>query len=114
MEGPESGIGVTIRRKQHCNFLLSVLCAEAEDSHFDDALKMMQSLVPHLRRAFEWYRRSERGAFDLFEGHSLAENLRLGIVTIGAGRKVRTANAVATAIMERAADLGVDRAGRFH
>jgi DNA-binding CsgD family transcriptional regulator len=108
-----SGIGVTILREETCNFLLSVLAADAEESVYDHAVTTMQALVPHLQRAFNWYRGDRSGALGLFSENGLSGNLRVGIITVGSGRRVRAVNEVAAGTLERTPGLSIDRAGRL-
>jgi DNA-binding CsgD family transcriptional regulator len=108
-----SGIGVTILREQDCNFLLSVLAADAEDAIYDHAIATVQALVPHLQRAFNWYRSDQSGALGLFKANGLSGNLRVGIITLGAGRKVREVSDVAVGGLERTPGLSIDCAGRL-
>lgn len=109
----ETGIGVTILREEHCNFLLSILSAEAGDDDCEKAVKTTQALVPHLKRAFNWYRRDERGAVGLFDGTGIGESLRVGILSVGPGRKVRMANHAAASMLDRVSGLSIDAAGRL-
>jgi DNA-binding CsgD family transcriptional regulator len=109
----ESGIGVTIFREQQCNFMISVLAADADEAVYSDAIKSLQALVPHLRRAFNWYRRDEASALGLPGGASLRDSLRLGTITVGTGRKVRTVSGTAARLLECIPELSIDSAGRF-
>ncbi len=109
-----SGIGVTISRDQHRNCMISILSADADEQVFERATACLQALVPHLNRALNWYRRSDRmGAAATLNRNGLGEHLRAGILAIGVHRKVQGINNVAGELLRRTPELSIDCTGRF-
>jgi DNA-binding CsgD family transcriptional regulator len=108
-----SGIGVTVLRENHCNFLLSILSADGDDAVYDRAIMSMQALVPHLERAFNMYRRDQSSVFGLFCGLGATESLRIGTIAIGAGGKVQSVSPAAAEMLEAVDVILIDCTGRF-
>lgn len=100
------GVGVTLVREEGCNFMLSVMGAEAEEAEIGEAVAVLQEIVPQMRRAFRFYRRE--GMRDPAE-----LGLPLALVTVGPGLSIRSANAAGETLLARGEALGVDRAGRL-
>jgi DNA-binding CsgD family transcriptional regulator len=94
----ETGLGVTIRRENGCNFLFSVLGADCEEAEMRQAQHTLQSVVPALRLAFETYRRRP----DL-----------LGEPDGLAGLRVTHADDEAVRLLGTAPCLSLDPAGRL-
>ena len=110
-QGLESGVGVTIFREDERNFLVSVLGAEADPAVYDTAIAVLQQLVPHLTRAFNWYRQS--GMAGGFGDVGLGAALGVGMVSLGPGRRLRMLDPVAAGILESTDVLSIDCAGRM-
>lgn len=108
-QGIETGFGVTISRSGNCNFLFSVMCADLDEAEAEAVRNCLQSLVPHLKRAFE------RAPPDVGPvGQSkIARSERCGILRVGAGGVVHAANDAALEIVESVPTVSFDRTGRL-
>lgn len=93
--------------------MLAAYCAELSDTEALQAKRCMHELVPHLRRAFDYYRRDQNGAASLSSGRGLSDALSVGIVRLGRGGRVQSANEAATRLFERSGSIFVDSTGRF-
>jgi DNA-binding CsgD family transcriptional regulator len=107
-----TGIGVTLLREESCNFLLSVMCADAEETRILEAADCVQAIVPHMKRAFDFYRRDACSGFAVLSGSGLGA-IRAGILHLGQRFKVRQANAIARQLGEASQSFRIDSSGRF-
>jgi DNA-binding CsgD family transcriptional regulator len=110
-QGLETGLGVTIRRENGCNFLFSVLGADCEEAEMRQAQHTLQSVVPALRLAFETYRRRP----DLLGEPGGLAGLRpaLARLRVGPGLRVTHADDEAVRLLGTAPCLSLDPAGRL-
>ena len=60
--GLKGAVGVTVAREAQCNFMLSILGAAADTADRRSLLAVLRAVVPDLRRAFAFYRRSPNAA----------------------------------------------------
>lgn len=112
--GFSAALGVTLVREEQCNFMLSVITAKPEGQAFSAASAIMQALVPHLQRAFDFYRRESLAVAAL---PSLAERGPSGgLATIGLDQRrcVRSRNPAAETLLGEADFIWTDLRGRFH
>lgn len=107
-----TGIGVTLLREESCNFLLSVMGADAEEARILEAADCVQAVVPHLKRAFDFYRRDAASRLGVLSGQGLGA-MRAGILHLGQRFKVHLANAIARELSETSQSFGIDSSGRF-
>jgi hypothetical protein len=107
-----TGIGVTLRREEACNFLLSVMSADVDEADAREVVDSVQAVVPHLQRAFDYYRRGQAGLFGLLSDTGFGP-LRVGVLHLGPHLKVRRANTIARQLSETSQSFRIDCSGRF-
>lgn len=107
-----TGIGVTLRREEACNFLLSVMSADVDEADAREVVDSVQAVVPHLQRAFDYYRRGQAGLLGLLSDNGFGP-LRVGIFHLVPRLKVRQANAIARQLGETSRSFRIDCSGRF-
>lgn len=114
--GLGTAVGVTIHREDDCNFMLSVLGAEADDATVDAARAVLGQLVPHLRRVFTYYRKSPQAGAAVHGGISVLDLLGIGVILVSADRRIRHCNPPAEAMIAKGDAVGEDGEGRlrFH
>lgn len=113
-QGLETGLGVTIERDGGLNFLFSVLCADMDAAQLEKAKAALQALVPHLRHAFAAYRRAGIGVPAARAESAPASLVRgAGLVRIGPGLRVISAEGDALRLAEAAGLMAVTPLGRF-
>jgi len=111
--GLGTAVGVTVYKEERCNFMLSVLGAEADDATVDAAVDRLGQLAPHLRRVFSYYRRSPQAGATLQGGLSVLDLLRIGMILVAADRRVRHCNPAAEALLGGDGAVGQDGEGRL-
>ena len=111
--GIETAVGVTVFRDNGCNFMLSVVCGEASDDEMESAAALLQTLAPHLRQAFSYYRRTGGIASGLIAMDAAISALGIAIVSVGADRRVRWANAAGQHLVAVGDPIGTDACGRI-
>jgi DNA-binding CsgD family transcriptional regulator len=107
-----TGIGVTLRREEACNFLLSVISADVEEADAREVVDCVQAVVPHLQRAFDYYRRGQVGLLGFLSDNGLGP-LRVGVLHLGPRLKVHQANSIARQLSETSQCFRIDCSGRF-
>ena len=113
-QGVESGFGVTIRREQGCNFLFSVVGADLDEKDAETVKQALQEVVPHLREAFDYYRRHpEDSGPGLAWGEAARPPGARGIVRLGVDRRVLFADRDAVRLTEGTGVVSVGTFGRF-
>ncbi|MBM6583498.1 helix-turn-helix transcriptional regulator [Microvirga sp. BT689] len=112
-QGVDTAIGVTVAREQGCNFLLSVTYKDAGDHEAVAAAQILQTLAPHLKRAFGFYRRNHGGSRALLNEASIFDTLQIGVVSLGLHGTVKSLNTTAQRLIEADQGIWVDRLGRL-
>lgn len=111
----QGAVGITIDRRDNCNFFLSVLGDTPETGEHREILTILRNLVPDLRRAFEFYRRTP---LDNPTGAGREELVAefSGVLILGPQRRLHRASGLAKAELERGEVLSVGCTGRvrFH
>jgi DNA-binding CsgD family transcriptional regulator len=112
--GGESAVGVTIAREEGYSFLLSVLTARADPEANMLEAERLSRLAPHLRRAFDHYRKGARiKAVDQIVG-SVFEARGIGILILGANGSLKSASPKAQHMIERDVGLRISPTGRVY
>jgi DNA-binding CsgD family transcriptional regulator len=111
--GAESAVGVTVMRDSGCSFLLSVMTESAEPNANMAAAKTLGALAPHLRRAFNHYRRGAVARAQEGVVGSVLESLGIGVMIVGMGGFVRSVSPIAGNIIESDCGLRVSPVGRL-
>jgi DNA-binding CsgD family transcriptional regulator len=109
--GIESAVGVTVFRDHGCNFMLSVVCGLARDDEMQSAASLLGTLAPHLRQAFSYYRRAGGVASGLVAMETATDALGVAIVSVGADRRVRWANAAGQGLIDHGGPIGTNACG---
>lgn len=112
-QGVDTAIGVTIAREQGCNFLLSVTYKDIGDQEAVASAQILQTLAPHLKRAFGFYRRSQGGGRALLNEASIFDNLQIGVVSLGLHGTVKSLNTTAHRLIDADQGIWIDRLGRL-
>jgi DNA-binding CsgD family transcriptional regulator len=107
-----SGFGITICRDADCNFMLSVLGEDLDDSEIRRRLRTVQVLMPHLERASQLYRRGTHG-FSAAGGGRELDALSIGLIRVGLSRKINYANRSAQLLLAGKSALSTDALGRL-
>jgi DNA-binding CsgD family transcriptional regulator len=111
--GIESAVGVTVFRDRGCNFMLSVVCGLASDDEMQPAAALLETLAPHLRQAFTYYRRAGGVACGVVAMETATDALGVAIVAVGADRRVRWANAAGQRLVGGGDPIGTNPCGRI-
>lgn len=106
-----TGVGVTLIRENSCNFLLSVTGYALEDSPNDDPILLLDSCVPHLRRAFQYYRRNHATAA-LPGRAALAKTAGIGVLHLGYRGAIKASNDAAAEMLDSSDVIWTDVVGR--
>ncbi|WP_342239132.1 helix-turn-helix transcriptional regulator [Inquilinus sp. OTU3971] len=109
--GLGTAVGVTVYKEERCNFMLSVLGAEADDATVDSARALLGQLAPHLRRVFVYYRRSPQAGAVLQDGLSVLDLLGIGLILVAPDRRVRHCNQAAEVLIAAGGAVGQDGEG---
>ncbi|SDE21521.1 helix-turn-helix transcriptional regulator [Limimaricola pyoseonensis] len=104
----QGAVGITIDRRESCNFFLSVLGDTPETAEHREILAILRSLVPDLRRAFEFHRRVPL----LADGPDVEGAALPGALALGPRRRLHGASGLARTELERGRALSVSCAGR--
>lgn len=110
----QTGFGVTIRREEGCNYLFSVMCGDVEDAEAAMVKATLQALVPHLRRAFDFYRKGPHtcGIGPAWNEQTVLPKAR-GILRVGPGSRILFADDTALRVCEQSGCLSVGLFSRF-
>jgi DNA-binding CsgD family transcriptional regulator len=110
--GSESAIGVTIAREDGYSFMVSVIGSRHDpDANMVEA-KRLGRIAPHLRRAFDHYRKGTRlRAVDEIVG-SVFETLGIGVLVLGANGVLKSASARAQELIDAGVGLRISPTGR--
>lgn len=108
-----SAVGVTIVRDENVNFMISVASGEADEAQSRTVLDCLQAIVPHLRRACEFYRGEAVSGQEFVSVRGAEDNLRIGVLRVGPGRKLRAYNAAAARLLQDGDGIGVGLGGRL-
>jgi DNA-binding CsgD family transcriptional regulator len=112
-QGIESGYRMNILSDGTTRMLLSVLHAGVPHELDGRVTAGMTRLYPHLRRVFEFARRSTLGESG-FSGHrALVDALGIGVFYLSADRRVVYLNAKAKKLRDRNHGIGLDPTGRL-
>ena len=111
--GLATAVGETVHQDERCNFMLSVLGAEADDATLEAARALLGELAPHLRRVFSFYRRSPRAGAALHDGTSVLDLLGIGLALVAPDRGIRHSNQAAEALIASGDAVGRDGEGRL-
>ncbi len=112
-QGLASAVGITLARERDCNFLLSITHRDVEDRDALMAAQVLQTIAPHLKRAFGFYRRNGSAGTALLGGGPVFDALRIGVLTLGHGGTVKSANIAASQLLDANEAIWTDRTGRF-
>lgn len=104
-----AGFGLTISQNADCQFMMSILGQDLEDHEVARRFQVVQSLMPHLERAAQFYR---RGRTDL-GGERELDALSVGLIRVGLGRQITRMNDTAQTIMNMRCALSTDSRGRL-
>jgi DNA-binding CsgD family transcriptional regulator len=107
-----SGLGLTICRDLDCSFMLSVLGEDLEESEIEGRVQAVQSLMPHLQRASQFYRRGNAELGNVGGGREL-DALSIGLMRIGLGRQITYMNDTAEQLLNGQCALYTDVRGRL-
>ena len=108
-QGIASAIGVTIWREKSRNLLLSVTTADEDEHRNAEGTAILQSLVPHLAKAFSFYRNQKQHS-----GMLLSKiPSELGFISICEDRTVKQMNLSAERLLTPGDGIWIDALGRF-
>lgn len=111
--GGQSAVGVTIMREEGCSFLLSILTERGEAEANMAAARTLGALAPHLRRAFDHYRRGAIANAQHRVVGSVFETLATGVVIVGTNGTVKSASSIAHRMIESGIGLRITPTGRL-
>lgn len=108
-QGIEGCIGVTLHREGSHNSFLAITTTHPNAHEEVHVMRTLERIVPDLQRAFGHYRK--HGSPTPSAGEVTHPNL--GVITIGADRRVKSMNAMASSMFGLTDLLTQDAAGRF-
>lgn len=111
--GMESGIGATIFRDAGCSFTLSTLTSRSDPEENGRVARTFTSLVPHLRRAFRFYRDGPISAAAIGLNGSLFDAVDIGLVIVGEELRIRTASQAGEKFLSEGNVMGVTPVGKI-
>lgn len=106
------GVGITLERENGLAFALSLLGSSGEDQVVADAIAVLETIAPHLRRAFAFYRgvtsRSPASGLTALEAQ-----MTVGVLQIGLRGTIRAMNEAAADILAEGQGIVLDPTGRL-
>jgi DNA-binding CsgD family transcriptional regulator len=111
--GMESGIGATIFRDAGCSFTLSTLTSRSDPEENGRVARVFTSLVPHLRRAFRFYRDGPISAAAVGLNGSLFDAVDIGLVIIGEELRINTTSQAGKKFLSEGRVMGVTPVGKI-
>ncbi|MGB3390162.1 MAG: helix-turn-helix transcriptional regulator [Pseudaminobacter sp.] len=111
--GMESGIGATIFRDAGCSFTLSTLTSRIDTEENSQVARTFTSLVPHLRRAFRFYRDGPISAAAIDLNGSLFDAVDIGLVIVGEELRIRTTSQAGEKFLADGNVMGVNPVGKL-
>lgn len=106
------GVGITLEREDGLAFALSLLGSSGEDQVIADAMVVLETVAPHLRRAFAFYRGvTSRSASPGLS--ALEAQMTVGVLRIGLRGTIQVMNLAAERILAERQGLYLDPAGRL-
>lgn len=111
--GIESGIGATIFRDAGRSYTLSTLTSRVDPEENFLIARTFTSLVPHLRRAFRFYRDGPISAAAIDLNSSLSDAMDVGLVIVGEELKIRKFSQAGERFLLEGSMMGVSPIGRL-
>lgn len=111
--GCESSVGVTIMRENSRSFNLSTLTSSVDPDRNRVNADLLNDLAPHLRRAFDFIRRTRRDPENDETGLALFDAIGVGIVYLGEGQLIRSSNRAAERMLVEGGVIGIEATGRL-
>lgn len=111
--GCESSVGVTIMRENGRSFNLSTLTSSVDPDRNRVNAVLLNDLAPHLKRAFDFVRRSRHDPENAETGLALFDATGVGIVYLGEDQHIRSFNKAAERMLAEGGDIGIGATGRL-
>ncbi|SMO84277.1 helix-turn-helix transcriptional regulator [Paracoccus laeviglucosivorans] len=106
-----SAIGIGVDSDDGSSLIFSLMTPNAQEAQMLLLANQMERIAPHLQRANEFYRRTSFAARSTELGGTFFDSLSMGMVIVGAGRKIRTCSDTASRMF--GPDVGLDPLGRL-
>lgn len=106
-----SSIGIGVESEGGRSLHISLMTPGAKEEDLLPLAWRITRIAPHLKRASEFYRRTSFAAHSTELGATLFDALHLGVVIVGAGRRIRTCSDMARRLF--GPDVGLDPLGRL-
>ncbi len=106
-----SAIGIGLGSDDRGSVLISLMTPNAIEEQMRLLAAQMQRIAPHLKRAHDFYQRTSFAARSTELGATFFDALDMGVVIVGAGRRIRTCSDAARRMF--GPDVGVDAMGRL-
>jgi DNA-binding CsgD family transcriptional regulator len=110
--GGESAVGVTIAREDGYSFMLSILTSRGDSEANMEEAKRLSRIAPHLRRAFDHYRKGARLKTVESTISPVFETLGIGVLVLGPNSSLKSASSKAQQMIDDGIGLQVTPIGR--